>query len=171
MSKLWHRRFSAPFFRKAARVASGAAQRERRAEARAITFSRARRLRHPAAGATAVPLQQAKQAQSISLPNGAGRTSFRVFRQGSQEDAVREIHRRVRRTGGLADALLSAHASLPAVGASTLNAVRSLVANLQAHGENQQWIMMSTPTDVATTQAAAQSCAGRAADCPRETMC
>ena len=35
-------------------------------------------------------------------------------------------------------------------------AVRSLVANLQAHGENQQWIMMSPPMDVATTKDGAQ---------------
>jgi len=38
-----------------------------------------------------------------------------------------------------------------------LNAVRSLVGNLQAHGENQQWIMMSPPIDVATTKESAQS--------------
>ncbi len=47
--------------------------------------------------------------------------------------------------------------SLPAVGASTLTAVRSLVGNLQAHGQNQQWIMMSTPMDVASTQDAVKS--------------
>jgi hypothetical protein len=40
---------------------------------------------------------------------------------------------------------------------SCLNAVRSLAANLQAHAENQQWIMMSPPTDLATTQTAAQN--------------
>jgi hypothetical protein len=109
------------------------------------------------AGATAVPLQQAKQATSISLPNGAGRTSFACFAKDRKKTLFGKF---IDVFGELAASPMLSYLpmlSLPAVGASTLNAVRSLVANLQAHGENQQWIMMSTPTDVATTQAAAQS--------------
>lgn len=109
------------------------------------------------AGATAVPLQQAKQATSISLPNGAGRTSFACFAKDRKKTLFGKF---IDVFGELAASPMLSYLpmlSLPAVGASTLNAVRSLVANLQAHGENQQWIMMSTPIDVATTQPAAQS--------------
>ena len=104
-----------------------------------------------------MPLQQAKQATSISLPNGAGRTSFACFAKDRKKTLFGKF---IDVFGELAASPMLSYLpmlSLPAVGASTLNAVRSLVANLQAHGENQQWIMMSTPTDVATTQAAAQS--------------
>jgi hypothetical protein len=107
--------------------------------------------------ASAVPLQQAKQAQSISLPNGAGRTSFACFAKDRKKTLFGKF---IDIFGELAASPMLSYLpmlSLPAVGASTLNAVRSLVGNLQAHGENQHWIMMSTPVDVATTKAAAQS--------------
>ena len=110
-----------------------------------------------AAGGAAVPLQQAKQAQTISLTNGAGRTSFACFAKDRKKTLFGKF---VDVFGELAASPMLSYLpmlSLPAVGVSTLNAVRSLVANLQAHGQNQQWIMMSTPTDFVTTQAAAQS--------------
>jgi hypothetical protein len=109
------------------------------------------------AGATAVPLQQAKQAQSISLPNGSGRTSFACFAKDRKKTLFGKF---VDVFGELAASPMLSYLpmlSLPAVGVSTLNSVRSLVANLQAHGQNQQWIMMSSPIDVATTKPAAQS--------------
>jgi hypothetical protein len=104
-----------------------------------------------------VPLQQAKQAQSISLPGGIGKTSFACFAKDKRKTLFGQF---VDVFGQLASSPVLSYLpmlSLPAVGISTLNAVRSLVANLQAHGENQQWIMMSPPTDLATTQTAAQS--------------
>jgi hypothetical protein len=106
---------------------------------------------------SAVPLQQAKQAMSITLPNGAGRTSLAIFAKDRKKTLFGKF---VDVFGELAASPMLSYLpmlSLPAVGASTLNAVRSLVANLQAHGQNQQWIMMSTPMDLATTQPAAQS--------------
>jgi hypothetical protein len=109
------------------------------------------------AGGSAVPLQQAKQAMSITLPNGAGRTSFAVFAKDRKKTLFGKF---IDVFGELAASPMLSYLpmlSLPAVGASTLSAVRSLVANLQAHGQNQQWIMMSTPMDLATTQSAAQS--------------
>ena len=108
-------------------------------------------------GGSAVELQQAKQSQTITLTNGAGQTSFACFAKDRKKtlfgkfiDVFSEL---------AASPMLSylPMLSLPAVGASTVNAVRSLVANLQAHGQNQQWIMMSTPTDIATTKPAAQN--------------
>jgi len=108
-------------------------------------------------GAPSVPLQQAKQSQLISLPGGLGRTSFACFAKDKRKTLFGQF---VDVFGQLAASPMLSYLpmlSLPAVGISTLNAVRSLVANLQAHGENQQWIMMSPPTDLATTQTAAQS--------------
>ncbi len=110
-----------------------------------------------AAGGAAVPLQQPKQAQSLSLPNGAGRTSFACFAKDRKKTLFGKF---LDVFGELAASPMLSYLpmlSLPAVGVSTLNAVRALVANLQAHGQNQQWIMMSTPMDVATTKPAAQS--------------
>ncbi len=109
-----------------------------------------------ASGGAAVPLQQAKQAQSVSLTNGAGRSSFACFAKDRKKTLFGKF---VDVFGELAASPMLSYLpmlSLPAVGVSTLNAVRSLVANLQAHGQNQQWIMMSTPTDFVTTQSAAQ---------------
>jgi hypothetical protein len=109
------------------------------------------------AATASVPLQQAKQAQSISLPGGVGRTSFACFAKDKRKTLFGQF---VDVFGQLASSPMLSYLpmlSLPAVGISTLNAVRSLVGNLQAHGENQQWIMMSPPTDVVTTQNAAQS--------------
>jgi hypothetical protein len=109
------------------------------------------------AGTASVPLQQAKQAQSITLPGGIGRTSFACFAKDKRKTLFGQF---VDVFGQLASSPMLSYLpmlSLPAVGLSTLNAVRSLVANLQAHGENQQWIMMSPPTDLVTTQSAAQT--------------
>jgi hypothetical protein len=106
-------------------------------------------------GAAAVPLQQAKQATTLSLPNGSGRTSFACFAKDRKKTLFGKF---IDVFGELAASPMLSYLpmlSLPAVGVSTLNSVRSLVANLQAHGQNQQWIMMSTPTDVATTKVAA----------------
>jgi len=109
------------------------------------------------AGAAAVPLQQAKQAQSISLPGGTGRTSFACFAKDKRKTLFGQF---VDVFGQLAASPMLSYLpmlSLPAVGISTLNAVRSLVANLQAHGQNQQWIMMSPPLDVTTTKDGVQT--------------
>lgn len=109
------------------------------------------------AGGAAVPLQQAKQATTLTLPNGAGRTSFACFAKDRKKTLFGKF---IDVFGELAASPMLSYLpmlSLPAVGASTLNAVRALVANLQSHGQNQQWIMMGSPTDVAATQAAAQS--------------
>ncbi|HUI79986.1 MAG TPA: hypothetical protein VLY24_18795 [Bryobacteraceae bacterium] len=106
---------------------------------------------------TAVPLQQAKQAQSISLPSGAGTTSFACFAKDRKKTLFGKF---VDVFGELAASPMLSYLpmlQLPAVGASTLNAVRGLVGNLQSHGQNQQWIMMSTPTNVATTAKGLQS--------------
>ena len=43
--------------------------------------------------------------------------------------------------------------NLPMVGTATLGVVRGLVANQQAHGGDQAWIMQSPPLDVVATAA------------------
>lgn len=112
------------------------------------------------AGASAVPLQQAKQAQSLSLPTGVGKTSFACFAKDRKKTLFGKF---VDVFGELAASPMLSYLpmlSLPAVGASTLNAVRSLVGNLQSHGQNQQWIMMSPPMDIATTKDGLQNTPG-----------
>ncbi len=101
-------------------------------------------------------MQQAKQAQSISLPGGVGKHSFACFAKDKRKTLFGQF---VDVFAQLASSPMLSYLpmlSLPAVGVQTVNAVRSLVGNLQAHGQNQQWIMMSPPLDVATTQEGVQ---------------
>lgn len=110
-----------------------------------------------AAGGAAIPLQQAKQAQSISLPGGVGKHSFACFAKDKRKTLFGQF---VNVFAQLASSPMLSYLpmlSLPAVGVQTVNAVRSLVGNLQAHGQNQQWIMISPPLDVATTPEGLQS--------------
>lgn len=105
---------------------------------------------------SSIPLQQAKQATSVVLPGGAGKTSFAVFAKDRRKTVFGNF---VSVFAALTNTPLFSYLpmlSLPVVGPATLTAVRSLVANLQAHGENQQWIMMSPPMDIATTKEGAQ---------------
>ncbi len=111
----------------------------------------------PAASGASVPLQAAKQAQSISLPGGVGKTSFACFAKDKRKTLFGQF---VDVFAQLAASPMLSYLpmlSLPAVGVSTINAVRSLVGNLQAHGQNQQWIMMSPPVDVVTTKEGVQT--------------
>jgi len=110
----------------------------------------------PAAAGSSIPLQQAKQATSVLLPGGAGKTSFAVFAKDRRKTVFGSF---VSVFATLTNSPLFSYLpmlSMPVVGPATLTAMRSLVANLQAHGENQQWIMMSPPMDVATTKEGAQ---------------
>jgi len=106
---------------------------------------------------SSIPLQQAKQATSVILPGGAGRTSFAVFAKDKRKTLFGNF---VSVFATLTNSPLFSYLpmlSMPMVGPATLTAVRSLVANLQAHGENQRWIMMSPPTDMAITKEGAQA--------------
>jgi hypothetical protein len=110
-----------------------------------------------AASGSSVPLQAANQSQSITLPGGSGKHSFACFAKDRQRTLFGTFV-------GVFSTLLNSPAatylpmlSMPVIGPPALNAMRSLVANLQSHGGNQQWIMMSPPIDVVTTQEGAKS--------------
>ena len=109
-----------------------------------------------AAGGASVPLQAASQAQSITLPGGSGKHSFACFAKDRQKTLFGTF---VGVFATLLNSPLTSHLpmlSMPVIGPPALNAMRSLVANLQSHGGEQQWIMMSPPVDVVTTQEGAK---------------
>lgn len=83
----------------------------------------------------AAPVFTSDQAMSITLPNGEGRTSFAVFAKDRKKTLFGKF---INVFGELAASPMWRYLpmlSLPAVGASTLSAVRSLVANQQARPE------------------------------------
>ncbi len=109
-----------------------------------------------AAGGASVPLQAASQAQSITLPGGSGKHSFACFAKDRQKTLFGTF---VGVFATLLNSPLTSYLpmlSMPVIGPPALNAMRSLVANLQSHGGEQQWIMMSPPVDVVTTQESAK---------------
>ncbi len=104
-----------------------------------------------AAPASTVPLQAAKQAQSIVLAGGLGKTSFACFAKdprktlfGSFVDVMSKV---------VNSPLVSylPLLSLPVVGSTALAGIKGLVGSLQGQGAQQQWILQSPPTDVAAT--------------------
>ncbi|MGP8247583.1 MAG: hypothetical protein ACLQVN_24110 [Bryobacteraceae bacterium] len=110
----------------------------------------------PTAGSAApsaanIPLQAAKQAQSITLPGGMGKHSFVCFAKdprktlfGSFVDVMSKV---------VNSPLVSylPLMSFPVVGSAGLAGIKALVGSLQGQGGQQQWILQSPPTDVTAT--------------------
>ncbi len=95
-----------------------------------------------------IALQKAAQSQTLMLTKGAGSTAFSCFAKDEKKSIF----------GQFISVLFSDQAasmipilSLPVVGTTALTAIRTLVANFQAHGENQ-WIMRSGPMDIVATK-------------------
>jgi hypothetical protein len=105
---------------------------------------------------SSIPLQAASQAQSISLPGGAGKHSCACFAKDKRKSLFGTFVSVFSTLANSAAASYLPMLSMPLVGPPALSAIRSLVANLQAHGGDQQWIMMSPPVDVITTQEGAK---------------
>ena len=104
-----------------------------------------------AAPAAAIPLQAAKQSQSLTLPGGMGKTSFACFAKdprktlfGSFVDVMSKV---------VNSPLVSylPLMSFPVVGSMGLAGIKGLVGSLQAQGAQQQWILQSPPMDVTAT--------------------
>jgi hypothetical protein len=106
-----------------------------------------------AAGAPAasIPLQAAKQSQSLTLPGGMGKTSFACFAKdprktlfGSFVDVMSKV---------VNSPLVSylPLMSFPVVGSMGLAGIKGLVGSLQGQGGQQQWILQSPPLDVTAT--------------------
>jgi hypothetical protein len=104
-----------------------------------------------AAPAAAIPLQAAKQSQSLTLPGGLGKTSFACFAKdprktlfGSFVDVMSKV---------VNSPLVSylPLMSFPVVGSVGLAGIKGLVGSLQGQGGQQQWILQSPPMDVTAT--------------------
>jgi len=104
-----------------------------------------------AAPAASIPLQAAKQSQSITLPGGLGKTSFACFAKdprrtlfGSFVDIMSKV---------VNSPLVSylPLMSFPVVGSAGLAGIKGLVGSLQGEGGQQQWILQSPPLDVTAT--------------------
>jgi hypothetical protein len=105
----------------------------------------------PAAAAAAIPLQAAKQSQSLTLPGGMGKHSFACFAKdprktlfGSFVDVMSKV---------VNSPLVSylPLMSFPVVGSMGLAGIKGLVGSLQGQGGRQQWILQSPPMDVTAT--------------------
>ena len=98
-----------------------------------------------------IQLQAPKQAQSITLPGGLGKTSFACFAKdprktlfGSFLDVMSKV----------LNSPLTSYLpllSLPVVGSVALAGIKGLVGSLQGQGGQQQWILQGAPTDVTAT--------------------
>jgi hypothetical protein len=104
-----------------------------------------------AAPAAAIPLQAAKQSQSLTLPGGMGKHSFACFAKdprktlfGSFVDVMSKV---------VNSPLVSylPLMSFPVVGSMGLAGIKGLVGSLQGQGGQQQWILQSPPLDVTAT--------------------
>jgi len=104
----------------------------------------------PSSSAQAIPLQNANQAQSLMLPSGKGKTAFLAFVKDRKLSAFGTFLSAFEQLAG-AGAPFIPLLNLPVVGSATLGVVRGLVANLQAHGGDQAWIMQSPPLDIVAT--------------------
>ena len=99
-------------------------------------------------GTSTVPLQQAKQAQSISLPGGFGKAAFSCFAKDRKKSAFGQFVSALSMVTNSPMMSYLPMLSLPGVGGPALTAIRGLVGNLQSHGGDQQPILQSPPTDV-----------------------
>jgi hypothetical protein len=104
-----------------------------------------------AAPAATIPLQAAKQAQSITLPGGLGRHSFACFAKDPRKTlfgAFVDVMSKVVNSPLVSYLPLM---SFPIVGSAGLAGIKALVGSLQGEGGQQQWILQGPPVDVTAT--------------------
>jgi hypothetical protein len=99
-----------------------------------------------------VPLQSAKQAQTLALPNGLGKAAFSSFVKDPRQSFFGSFISAV--AGATSSPVYTQLLSVPSMFTPALTAIRGIVANLQLHGGNQQILMQSPPMDIAATAAA-----------------
>jgi hypothetical protein len=99
-------------------------------------------------GTSTVPLQQAKQAQSIALPGGFGKAAFTCFAKDHKKSAFGQFVSALSMVTNSPAMSYLPMLSLPGIGGPALSAIRGLVGTLQSHGGDQQPILQSPPTDV-----------------------
>jgi hypothetical protein len=104
-----------------------------------------------AAPAATIPLQAAKQSQSLTLPGGLGKTSFACFAKDPRKTLFGNF---VDVMSKVVNSPLVSYLPLmtfPVVGSAGLAGIKGLVGSLQAQGAQQQWILQSPPMDVTAT--------------------
>jgi hypothetical protein len=104
-----------------------------------------------AAPAASIPLQAAKQSQSITLPGGLGKTSFACFAKDPRKTLFGSF---VDIMSKVVNSPLVSYLPLmtfPVVGSAGLAGIKGLVGSLQGEGGQQQWILQSPPLDVTAT--------------------
>ncbi len=101
----------------------------------------------------AIALQTAKQAQSLPLPNGAGKVAFSAFVKDPRKSAFGQFIAALTSADG-SSAAYAPLLSLSLLAAPALSAVRAIVANMQLQGGNQQILIQSPPIDIAATAVA-----------------
>ncbi|HMD70756.1 MAG TPA: hypothetical protein VKF41_05400 [Bryobacteraceae bacterium] len=103
------------------------------------------------AAAATIPLQAAKQSQTISLPGGLGKTSFACFAKDPRKTLFGSFVDVMSKVVNSPMVSYLPLMSFPVVGAMGLAGIKGLVGSLQAEGAQQQWILQSPPLDVAAT--------------------
>jgi hypothetical protein len=103
------------------------------------------------APAAAIPLQAAKQSQSISLPGGVGKTSFACFAKDPRKTLFGSFVDVMAKVVNSPMVSYLPLMSFPVVGAMGLAGIKGLVGSLQGEGGQQQWILQGPPMDVTAT--------------------
>ena len=109
------------------------------------------------AAASTPSLQHSTQTQSIGLPNCSGKTSLVVFAKDKRKTAFGFFVSALTMVSNVAQPSYLSLLSLPSIATPALAAVRALVANLQSHGGNHQWLLQGPPMEIAATEEAAGS--------------
>jgi hypothetical protein len=104
-----------------------------------------------AAAAVTIPLQAAKQSQSITLPGGLGKHSFACFAKDPRKTLFGSFVDVMSKVVNSPMVSYLPLMSLPVVGSAGLAGIKGLVGSLQGEGGQQQWILQSPPVDVTAT--------------------
>jgi len=103
------------------------------------------------APAAPIPLQAAKQSQSITLPGGLGKTSFACFAKDPRKTLFGSFVDIMSKVVNSPMASYLPLMSFPVVGSLGLAGIKGLVGSLQGEGGQQKWILQSPPLDVTAT--------------------
>lgn len=103
-----------------------------------------------------VALQTARQSQSLPLPNGSGKAAFSAFVKDPRKTAFGQFVAALTSSAGGSSSYAQL-LSIPLMASPALSAIRSIVANLQIHGANQEIVMQGPPMDIAATAPAFSS--------------
>ena len=104
-----------------------------------------------AAPAATIPLQAAKQSQSLTLPGGLGKTSFACFAKDPRKTLFGSFVDVMSKVVNSPMVSYLPLMSFPVVGSVALAGIKGLVGSLQGEGGQQHWILQSPPLDVTAT--------------------